>query len=216
MDRRPIPVDVREEPITALDEYARIPISFDVRRILDLESTEDFGGFRLVERVIDVPYEKDYDALDGADPVDLATRFDLTNWAVLAARSGGRRVGGVIVAFDTPEVVILEGRRDLSVLWDVRVSPEHRGRGVGTALFRAAESWASERGCLELKVETQNVNVPACRFYARQGCVLGGINRFAYPGRPGEIQLLWYKDLSPRGRSDPPASERMRGGPRGG
>jgi GNAT superfamily N-acetyltransferase len=215
VDRRPANVQIREEPKTALKEYARIPISFQVRRVLDLESGEDLG-FRLTERVIDVPYEKDYDVLDGANPVHLTTRFDLTNWVVLGARSGGRRVGGAIVAFDTPEVVILEGRRDLSVLWDVRVSPKHRGRGVGTALFRAAESWASERGCLELKVETQNVNVPACRFYARQGCVLGGVNRFAYPGQPGEIQLLWYKDLSPRGRNNPPPSEPMRGRPSGG
>ena len=48
-----------------------------------------------------------------------------------------------------------------------------------------------------MKVETQNVNVPACRFYARQGCVLGAINRFAYPDLPDEVQLLWYKTLSP-------------------
>jgi len=44
-------------------------------------------------------------------------------------------------------------------------------------------------------VETQNVNVPACRFYARMGCVLGGIHRFAYPELPGEARLLWYKAL---------------------
>jgi hypothetical protein len=46
-------------------------------------------------------------------------------------------------------------------------------------------------------VETQNVNVAACRFYARQGCVLTAVDPFAYPALPGEIQLLWYKDLGP-------------------
>jgi streptothricin acetyltransferase len=46
-----------------------------------------------------------------------------------------------------------------------------------------------------LKVETQNINAAACHFYARQGCTLGGINRFAYPLLPLEVQLLWYKDL---------------------
>jgi streptothricin acetyltransferase len=47
-------------------------------------------------------------------------------------------------------------------------------------------------------VETQNTNVPACRFYARQGCVSGGINRFGYAGCPAaapEAMLLWYLDL---------------------
>lgn len=67
----------------------------------------------------------------------------------------------------------------------------------GAALFRAAEAWARARRCRQIKVETQNVNVTACRFYARQGCVLTMVDPSAYPGLPGEVQLLWYKDLSP-------------------
>ena len=38
-------------------------------------------------------------------------------------------------------------------------------------------------------------NVAACRFYVRQGCTLGAVNRLAYPNLPNEIQMLWYKDL---------------------
>ena len=53
--------------------------------------------------------------------------------------------------------------------------------------------------------ETQNTNVPACRFYARQGCRLGATHRFAYAGSghgsddpvAQEAMLLWYLDLSP-------------------
>jgi hypothetical protein len=48
---------------------------------------------------------------------------------------------------------------------------------------------------VELKIETQNTNVGACRFYERQGCELRAIHRAAYPQFPEEIQLLWYKDL---------------------
>ena len=90
---------------------------------------------------------------------------------------------------------MLERRLDLAVLWNIRVSPEARGRKVGSALFRAAEAWAAARGCQQLKVETQNINVPACRFYSRQRCVLGAINSFAYSELPNEVQLLWYKLL---------------------
>jgi ribosomal protein S18 acetylase RimI-like enzyme len=82
------------------------------------------------------------------------------------------------------------------VLWDIRVVPERRGHGIGTALFRAAEAFAAARGCRELKVETQNVNVPACRFYQRHGCVLRTVNRFAYPALPDEVQLIWTKSLT--------------------
>ena len=91
---------------------------------------------------------------------------------------------------------MLEGRDDLAVLWDIRVAPKFRGHGMGAALFRAVEAWAVARGCRELKVETQSVNVPACRFYQRQGCTLRRVNRHAYRDLPGEIQLLWYKNLA--------------------
>jgi GNAT superfamily N-acetyltransferase len=105
-------------------------------------------------------------------------------------------VGGAAVAFDSPAVHMLGGRDDIAVLWDVRVSPEERGAGLGSALFQAVVEWAAARGCCWLKVETQNVNVAACRFYQKMGCALGAIDRFAYPELPGEVQLLWRKALT--------------------
>jgi GNAT superfamily N-acetyltransferase len=194
-------IEVTQEPVAALAEYARIPIALEVGEVLDVSVPGDgLGGIVLARRGLDVPYVKDYDAVEGAHPTDWAGRFDLSRWGLFGARMEGRLVGGAAVALDTADVAMLEGRRDLAVLWDIRVAPEARGRGVGTALFHAAEAWAAARGCRWLKVETQNVNVPACRFYARRGCVLGAINRFAYPGLPDEAQLLWYRDLSAAAR----------------
>ena len=46
-----------------------------------------------------------------------------------------------------------------------------------------------------IKIETQNTNVRACRFYERQGCQLRAVHHAVYPELPEEIQLLWYKDL---------------------
>lgn len=192
-----MPIHVAEQPMAALDAYARIPISYKVREIFDVTLCDHgVGGLLLSPRRLENPYVKDYDALPGEGPMGWAQRFDVSNWTCLAARLDGRLAGGAVVAFNTPGVWMLEGRVDLAVLWDLRVDPHHRGRGVGAALFAAAEARAAMRGCRRLKVETQNVNVPACRFYARQGCSLGAINRYAYPGLPAEIQLLWYKDLA--------------------
>ena len=189
-------IELAEEPITTLPEYARIPIGFTVDRVLDVTARVDGpGGFVFSERRLDVPYEKDYDALDGEGPLQWPRRFDLSNWALFTARVATRRVGGATVAFDTPELTMLEGRRDLAVLWDIRVSPDARRQGVGSALFERVEAWAQLHGCQQLKVETQNTNVRACRFYERQGCQLRAIHRAAYPELPQEIQLLWYKDL---------------------
>lgn len=188
-------IRISEEPIDGLGDYASVPIAFEVASAF--EGHREGERFVLAEVPVPSPYVKDYDALQGEHPSEWAGRFDVSRWGVLAASAGGRRVGGAVIAFDTPGVDMLEGRRDLAVLWDIRVAPEARGNGVGAALFRAAEAWARARRCRQIKVETQNVNVTACRFYARQGCVLTMVGPSAYPGLPGEVQLLWYKDLSP-------------------
>ena len=88
-----------------------------------------------------------------------------------------------------------EVRDGLAVLWDIRVALDRRGGGIGSKLFGRAVEWAQSRGCNELKIETQNVNVGACRFYAAQGCELRAIHPNAYPELPDEVQLLRYLDL---------------------
>lgn len=188
-----------------LAAYARIPIAFEVRSILEVLPVDagwgaGSGGLTLRERLLATPYLKDYDlADDGEDrPSGWAKRFDLSNWGFQLACDGKEAVGGAAVAYATPDVYMLEQRQDLAVLWDIRVRPERRGKGVGKALFERAASWARVRGCRQMKVETQNVNVPACRFYAAMGCTLGAIDAYAYAGHPvvgDEVMLLWYLDL---------------------
>lgn len=189
-------VEIREEPPSALAEYARVPIAFEVRERLAVHAPDaGLGGLHLRAVPVAAPYVKDYDALPGQHPTAWPGQLNLARWGILSAWADGERVGGAVVAWDTPGVDVLEGRADLAVLWDLRVLPARRGRGIGVALFRAAEVWARMRGARRLKVETQNVNVAACRFYARQGCTLGALHRFAYPTLPDEAQLLWYKPL---------------------
>ena len=92
---------------------------------------------------------------------------------------------------------MLDGRQDLAVLWDLRVQPQARGQGVGRSLFAQAVAWSKARGCAQMKIETQNTNVRACRFYAAQGARLGDMRRFAYRAEPSiaqEVQLIWYFD----------------------
>jgi GNAT superfamily N-acetyltransferase len=190
-------VTIRQEPPSALAAYARVPIAFEVRERLAVVAPDaGLGGLRLVIEPVPAPYLKDYDAEAGQHPTAWPARFDVARWGILSAWVEGERVGGAVLAFDTPDVAMLEDRADLVVLWDLRVAPARRGRGVGAALFRAAEAWALAHGARWLKVETQNVNVPACRFYARQGCILGAVHRFAYPTLPDEAQLLWYRRLA--------------------
>jgi ribosomal protein S18 acetylase RimI-like enzyme len=194
-------LEIRQEALTpkALGEHARISIAFVVDRILAVTLADGgLGGMLLTETPVAEPYVKDYDAIEGEGPSRWARRFDISNWGMIGACRDGARVGGAVIASRTADLHLLGGRDDVAALWDIRVAPGQRGMGVGSALFRAAEGWAGSRGCAWLKIETQNVNTAACRFYQQMGCTLGGIDRFAYPGLPGEVQLLWWKALQVR------------------
>ena len=191
-------LEIRQEAITpgALAEHTRVSIAFVVDRTLEVTLADrGLGGMSLAETPVAGPYVKDYDAIAGEGPTRWAERFDLSNWGLISAWRDGVRVGAAAIAFRTPDVYMLGGRDDVAVLWDIRVAPGQRGTGVGSALFTAVEGWAGARGGRWLEIETQNVNIAACRFYQRMGCNLGAIDRFAYPTLPGEVQLLWWKAL---------------------
>ena len=155
-----------------------------------LAATQGVEGFVLSERSVETPYVKNYDEIPGEGPSHWARRFDISHCGFIQARSSAGLIGGAVVAFDTAGVVMLEGRLDVAVLWDIRVRPELRGRGVGSGLLRAAQAWAVSKGCQQFKVETQNINLPACQFYERHGFVLKTADPFAYPEFPGEIQVV--------------------------
>jgi GNAT superfamily N-acetyltransferase len=197
-------IEIQQIEIDLLAQYAAVPISFKVESVLRVDALANgLGGLALVEEQVALPYVKDYDGYDGCDggdsgPLQWPQQFDVHNWGLFLALDSGQPVGGAAVATDTPDVNMLERRQDLAVLWDIRVHPDMRGRGIGSRLFRHAVDWARQKGCKQFKVETQNINVPACRFYAKQGCELGAIHRYGYASCPAvahEAMLLWYINL---------------------
>lgn len=191
-----MPVQIVEIGPGRLGEYASVPIKFEVKSTLQVELVDGgMGGMLLRQVPVEKPYAKDYDAY-GEIPTDWPKLFDVTHWGFFLAMDGERWVGAAAVAFDTTGVLMLEGRHDLAVLWDLRSQPAYRR--VGITLFRYATEWSRKRGCQQMKIETQNVNVPACRFYQRMGCQLGEIRRFGYAAVPAvarEVMLNWYIDL---------------------
>ena len=182
----------------AIQRNASIDISFEVESRLVVEPIADgFGGLGMRAEPESAPWVKDYDdeEEDGSQRQERWLRRDLANWRVLLAERQGELVGSAVVASRTEHVDILRGRQDLAALWDIRVDRAHRRSGVGTRLFEAAADWATAAGLVAMQIETQNINVPACRFYQRMGCQLATIDLQAYPGLPGEVRLLWWLDL---------------------
>jgi ribosomal protein S18 acetylase RimI-like enzyme len=193
-------IEVIEEPPTldTLLEYGKVSIAFLVESRYRVEAIRNgLGGWSLTEEPVEHPYLKDYDERDGEGPSRWARRFDISNWGILSAFEGPkqRRIGGAVVAFDTPSVHLLGGQTNLAVLWDIRVHPDYRRKGVGSLLFHRVVAWAAARRCMNLEIETQNINVPACKYYARMGCQLRTIRPDAYPDLPDEVQLLWCQRL---------------------
>lgn len=179
--------------------YASIPIAFEVNSVLEVEPIERGpGGVRLAERPVREPYTKGYDAQGDGGPERWADRHDLSKWAMFLAVRGDRPIGEATVALDTSDISGFHNSRDVAGLWDFRVHPGFRRQGVGTTLFDRVVEAARLHGCPRLKIETQSINVPACRFYASQGCTLGGLDVHAYGSDPAcahETMLLWYLDL---------------------
>ncbi len=179
--------------------YAGIPIAFEVRSEYEIELSDNgLGGMSLHERMVESVYIKDYDAYEDGSPTSWPQRFNIGNWGIFIGFEEETPIAGAAVAFNSPQLQMMDRREDLVILWDLRVRPESRRTGIGETIFRYACGWAREQAAIQMKIETQNVNVPACRFYEKLGCRLGQIDRYGYAGHPEvghEIMLVWYLDL---------------------
>ncbi len=104
-------------------------------------------------------------------------------------------IGVVTVVSKTENVNLFDDRDDISVLWDIRVDDRYKKQGVGTKLFTMAVEWSKSKGLKQMKIECQNNNVQACKFYNKQGAVLSKIDEYAYYEDiedRDEVQLIWY------------------------
>jgi ribosomal protein S18 acetylase RimI-like enzyme len=185
-------IQIIEKTAQDLVEYARVPIAFKASSRIDLDALLEPTP-QLVEQPCD-GLVKDYDVYE--KPSHWAMRWDLSNWLILMAYDESTPVAGAVVAWNTEGVDMLEGRSDLAVLWDIRVHPAYRGRGIGSLVFDRVVAWAKERGCIQLNVETQDNNPAACRFYWSRGCRPLRIVRNAYDDFPEEAMIIWSISLS--------------------
>ena len=128
-------------------------------------------------------------------PVNWPQTWDARGCRLFMAFDGETLLGGAAVNVATPAAGFLHGHEGVAALWDIRVAPEYRGLGIGARLLSRAAAHAQRSRCRQLAIETQNTNVAACRFYASQGCTLGMIDRYAYPGSD-EVMLVWFLDLN--------------------
>ncbi|MEO2203699.1 GNAT family N-acetyltransferase [Paenibacillus pabuli] len=77
---------------------------------------------------------------------------------------------------------------------NIAIKKDYRGSGVGTLLINKAEEWAKQRKLIGMSLEAQDDNLGACRFYVKQGFILGGVDTLKQSSNPNiETTLYWYK-----------------------
>jgi GNAT superfamily N-acetyltransferase len=188
-------VTIEEGTPGDLERYAAVSPAFLVESVLQVEAVDGgVQGIALREEPVVEPYTKDYDASEDG-PRSWPAKAGAGGLGIFIAQRDREAVGGAIVALTTPEVAPLAWP-DSATLCDIRVRSDLRGQGVGGRLLDSAVEWARERGAHSLLIETQNVNVPACRFYASRGAELAAIDRFAYAASAdarvaAEVMLVW-------------------------
>jgi GNAT superfamily N-acetyltransferase len=190
-------ITYRQIDTSYFPQYDQIPMRVRVSSYYRIEKLDrGLGGFTLTETPVE-PYIKDF-CVGEDETAEWWKRFDLANWAFFMAFDGERPVGAAAVASRDKDVNMLSGRSDLAVLWDIRVDDGYKHQGVGQTLFDMAADWSRKQGLVQMKIECQNVNVPAVKFYHKQGAVLSAIDEYAYYNEPecrSETQLIWFLEL---------------------
>lgn len=190
MDLRILRLPVTHE---TLDAYAAVSAATTTESRLSVAALLDPAGPRFVEEPLPGPLTLDSDLHER--PQAWAGRSDLDRWRMLCAFDGNDRAGGAIVALWPDDHWFFPPEQGLAVLWDIRVAAPYRRQGVARRLLEEAVAYAVEAGSHRLAIETQDVNVAACRLYASAGAVLTEARPGAYEQHPDEVALLWSLDF---------------------
>ena len=176
--------------------YDKVAMNVDVHSEYKVERVNNgLGGF-LLEEIQVKPYVKELSKYERA--TEYEKEFDITNWRFYMAFDDEIPVGAMTVAGETKGLNMLYGRNDACVLWDIRVADAYKHNGIGQKLLDMGITGAKNDGYCQMIIECQNNNVPACRFYQKQGAMLSKIDMYAYYSEEecrNEIQFVWYLDI---------------------
>jgi GNAT superfamily N-acetyltransferase len=130
----------------------------DVAAIVELIAADQHGSTRDGGAGADLqPYYRAYELID-ADPAQL----------LLVVETAAEPVGTMQVTF-IPGMARRAALR--AQIEAVRVHRQHRGQGLGAAMFEWAIAEARRRGCALVQLTTDKTRTDAHRFYRRLGFV---------------------------------------------
>ncbi len=105
----------------------------------------------------------------------------------------------IFYAFDNEtvlgQIVIKIHWNEFCLIEDIAVARCARQKGVASSLIDHAQNWANTKNLKGLMLETQDVNLAACRLYIKNGFHIGSIDTPLYKNLEccGEKAIFWYK-----------------------
>lgn len=138
------------------------------------------GIWSYTEEIFSEQYIKQYDNED----IDTSYIED-NNKTVYFYYHGGNCIGQIRLQTHWNGYAFIE---------DIAVAKRMRKSGIGTALLHKATKWAKKNNLIGLVLETQDVNLLACRFYAKNNYIIGAVDNMLYANFPtaDEKAVFWY------------------------
>lgn len=140
----------------------------------------DNDNWTYMEELFSKPYFKQYENED----IDTTYALD-TSKAVFLYYVDDLCIGQIRLCSNWNGYALVE---------DIGVSKDWRQKGIGTELLEKAVEWAKQNNHIGLMLETQDVNISACRFYAKNNFIIGGVDSMLYSKYPSanEKAIFWY------------------------
>lgn len=119
------------------------------------------------------------------DKLDWSRYINREDKALFLAYNNNNCIGQIRIIKDWNRFCYIE---------NIAIKKEFRGYGIGKLLLTKAEEWAKQRKLIGMSLEAQDDNLGACRFYVKQGFILGGVDTLKQSYNPIiETTLYWYK-----------------------
>lgn len=176
---------------------------YETREIYQVDKTESDAYTRFDIRLTPVDPPQRYDFYGDFIPEELEYYQRLLERGHSFGAYLGERLVGVALAEAMPEDQLIR-------VWEIHVHPEFQRQGIGRALMQRVFARAAQDGLKMVKLETQNTNVAAVRFYRSMGFALEALDiskYFTAKGLEAEQVCFYMKRRLPAGA---PASREMR------
>lgn len=165
-----------------IHDFITQPESFEVFGRID--PTYSNGRWTYIEVLFEERFEKMYDTYDEKAIEQYVLNNDKTAFFIyLNGEAAGR-------------ILVEKNWNGYCYIVDIFIKKQFKQKGLGKELLKKSIDWSKQNYLSGVMVETQDINLTACRFYKNLGFEIGGLDKFLYDRRDDtinkEVAVFWY------------------------